>query len=63
MEEIASFAREDQAAHDTWMAISAFYDRLAADVAGDHKEADTSPASSQRRSSLKTTKARRNVVR
>ena len=41
MEEIASFAREDQAAHDAWMAISAFYDRLSADVAGDHKETDT----------------------
>lgn len=40
MEEIASFAKEDAAAHDIWMGISALYDRIAGDVAGDHKEAD-----------------------
>ncbi len=40
MEEIASFAKEDVAAYDIWMSISALYERLAADVAGDHKEAD-----------------------
>jgi L-threonate 2-dehydrogenase len=38
MQEIAEFAREDPAAHDIWTGISALYERLADDVAGDQKE-------------------------
>jgi len=40
MQEIAEFAREDAAAHDIWMGISALYERIAEDVGGGHKEAD-----------------------
>jgi putative dehydrogenase len=40
MQEIAEFAREDPAAEEIWTGISALYERLAADVTGDRKEAD-----------------------
>jgi 3-hydroxyisobutyrate dehydrogenase-like beta-hydroxyacid dehydrogenase len=40
MQEIAEFAREDRAAHDIWTSISAFYGRIAGDLAGDRKESD-----------------------
>jgi len=40
MQEIAEFAREDPAAHDIWMGISALYDRLAQDVVGDRDEVE-----------------------
>ncbi|MEJ1962552.1 MAG: DUF1932 domain-containing protein [Gammaproteobacteria bacterium] len=40
MQEIAEFAREDAAAHEIWMGISALYDRIAEDVSGDRKETD-----------------------
>ena len=40
MQEIAEFAKEDPAAHAIWMGISALYERLAEDVAGDKDETD-----------------------
>jgi 3-hydroxyisobutyrate dehydrogenase-like beta-hydroxyacid dehydrogenase len=40
MQEIAEFAREDAAAHEIWMGISALYDRIAEDLGGDRKETD-----------------------
>ena len=41
MEEIAEFARDDPAAHEIWMNIARFYDRLAQDVAGAKQETAT----------------------
>jgi 3-hydroxyisobutyrate dehydrogenase-like beta-hydroxyacid dehydrogenase len=41
MQEIAEFAREDQPAKDMWMAISAFFARMADDLASDQKESET----------------------
>jgi L-threonate 2-dehydrogenase len=40
MQEIAEFAREDPAAHDIWNSISAFYGRIAEDLAAQRKESD-----------------------
>jgi 3-hydroxyisobutyrate dehydrogenase-like beta-hydroxyacid dehydrogenase len=40
MQEIAEFAREDAAAYEMWMGISALYDRIAEDLGGEHKETD-----------------------
>jgi 3-hydroxyisobutyrate dehydrogenase-like beta-hydroxyacid dehydrogenase len=40
MQEIAEFAREDPAAHDMWMGISALYERIAEDLGGNRKETD-----------------------
>jgi putative dehydrogenase len=40
MQEIAEFAREDPAAHDMWMGISALYERIAEDFGGSRKETD-----------------------
>jgi putative dehydrogenase len=40
MQEIAEFAREDPAARDIWTGISAFYDRIARDLAGEHRDTD-----------------------
>jgi L-threonate 2-dehydrogenase len=40
MREIAEFAREDRAAQEIWTGISALYERVAADLAGDRKETD-----------------------
>ncbi len=40
MQEIAEFAREDAAAYEMWMGISALYDRIAEDLGGDRKETD-----------------------
>ena len=40
MQEIAEFAKEDAAAHDSWMGISKLYDRIAEDLGGDRKETD-----------------------
>jgi putative dehydrogenase len=40
MQEIAEFAREDPAARDIWTGISAFYDRIARDLAAEHRDTD-----------------------
>jgi 3-hydroxyisobutyrate dehydrogenase-like beta-hydroxyacid dehydrogenase len=40
MQEIAEFAREDRAAYDMWMGISALYERVAGDFAGGKKESE-----------------------
>jgi 3-hydroxyisobutyrate dehydrogenase-like beta-hydroxyacid dehydrogenase len=40
MQEIAEFAREDPAAHDMWMGISALYERIAEDLGGNRKETE-----------------------
>ena len=40
MQEIAEFAREDQAASDMWTAISAFFGRIAEDLNGEQKESE-----------------------
>jgi len=40
MQEIAEFARDDRAAHEMWTGISALYERIAEDLAGNHKETD-----------------------
>jgi 3-hydroxyisobutyrate dehydrogenase-like beta-hydroxyacid dehydrogenase len=41
MREIAEFAREDAAAYEIWTGISSLYERIADDLAGGRKEADT----------------------
>jgi putative dehydrogenase len=40
MQEIAEFAREDAAANEIWLGISSFFDRIAQDLGGNHKETD-----------------------
>lgn len=40
MQEIAEFARDDAAAQEIWNSISAFYGRIAEDLAGARKESD-----------------------
>jgi 3-hydroxyisobutyrate dehydrogenase-like beta-hydroxyacid dehydrogenase len=40
MQEIAEFAREDAAANEMWLGIAGFFDRIAQDLGGDHKETD-----------------------
>lgn len=40
MQEIAEFARDDEAAHEMWTGISALYERIAEDLGGNRKETE-----------------------